>query len=460
MEKRYFLQSFGCQMNDYDVARMRELLRRSGYTPAVDAERADVIVIDTCAIREKAESKTASTAGRYKDLKDKRPDLVLAIAGCVAQQEGQKLLKRLPYVDLVFGPDHIPRLIDMIDEVRLERRRYARTDVIDVEEYEFLDADPLPSETRITALVTVQKGCDNECAYCVVPNTRGREVSRPAHEVVAEVERFVRAGAREVTLIGQNVNAYHGLHGHRDDFAELLAMVDRVPGLVRLRYTTSHPMDFTPGVADAFRDLRRLCAWLHLPVQSGSSRTLERMRRGYTREQYLEKIAYLRKVAPRISLTTDVIVGYPGETDEDHKLTLSLLEEVQYDSIYSFAYSPRPNTSAVALGDDVPDDVKSARLQEVQLLQRGITARDLANRVGQIEEILVEGQSRGSHDRGEAPQLCGRTQGNHMVNVPLSTTSTPLTMTTDVDAVRGTVQRVRITEARAHTLLGTLVAAA
>jgi tRNA-2-methylthio-N6-dimethylallyladenosine synthase len=320
------------------------------------------------------------------------------------------------------------------------RRRFAATDVIDVEDYRFLTAEPRPGQVPVTAMVTIQKGCDNHCAFCVVPATRGREVSRPWQEVVDEVQRFVDAGAREVTLIGQNVNSYHGIGtADGDDFAELLARVDRVEKLVRMRYTTSHPHDFTDKVADAFRDLRTLCAWLHLPVQSGSSRTLKRMVRDYTRDQYLRQIDYVKSVCPDISLSTDIIVGYPGETDADFEETLTLLEAVQYDSIYSFEYSERPDTPALklALRDNVPGEVKAERLQRVQALQKEITARRLSRWVGRDVEVLVEGES------ARYPgQLCGRTTGNEMVNFA------------GPPSLVGKLVTVKIAAVRSHTLVG------
>jgi tRNA-2-methylthio-N6-dimethylallyladenosine synthase len=442
--RRLFVQNFGCQMNDYDVERMRELLGRQGYTTADRAEEADLIVINTCSVREKAEAKVASAAGRYKELKEQRPGLVVAIGGCVAQQEGARLLKRVPTADFTFGPDQIPALPELLGRQARERMRFAATEVIDVEDYRFLHAEPRPSSTKVTALVTIQKGCDNHCAFCVVPATRGREVSRPWREVVDEVAAFAAAGAREITLIGQNVNSYHGMgadnpHGDGDDFAELLARVDAVPGLVRLRYTTSHPHDFTTRVADAFRDLPRLAHWLHLPVQSGSSRTLKRMVRDYTREEYLRQIDYVKSVCPDISLSTDIIVGYPGETDSDFAETLSLLEYVQYVSIYSFEYSERPDTPALklALRDNVPAEVKAERLQQVQSRQREITARRLGRWVGRTAEVLVEGDS-----ARHPGQLCGRTTGNEMVNFA------------GPPSLVGRLVPVRIVGTRTHTLVG------
>jgi tRNA-2-methylthio-N6-dimethylallyladenosine synthase len=442
--RRLFIQSFGCQMNDYDVERMQEVLGRSGFAPVASADDADLIVINTCSVREKAEAKVASAAGRFKELKDRRPGVVLAIGGCVAQQEGERLLKRIPVADFTFGPDQIASLGALVERHASGRRRFAATDVIDVEDYRFLTAEPRRGQIAVTALVTIQKGCDNHCAFCIVPATRGREVSRPWQEVVAEVQRFVDAGAREVTLIGQNVNSYHGVgadnqHGDGDDFAELLARVDRVEKLVRLRYTTSHPHDFTNRVADAFRDLRTLASWLHLPVQSGSSRTLKRMVRDYTRDEYLRKMDYVRSVCPDISLSTDIIVGYPGETDDDFAETLSLLERVQYDSIYSFEYSERPDTPALklALRDNVPSAVKAERLQAVQAVQKEITARRLGRWVGRDAAVLVEGES------ARYPgQLCGRTTGNEMVNFA------------GPPSLVGQLVDVHILAVRSHTLVG------
>ena len=446
-QKRVYIQNFGCQMNEYDVQRMREVLRKEGYAAADSVEEADLIVLNSCAIREKSEHKVQSAAGRLRELKERKPGVTVAISGCVAQQEGDRLLRRVPTVDFTFGPDQIvslPRLLQRLDG---ERRRFAATDVIEVEDYAFLDADPLPSEVKVTQLVTIQKGCDNHCAYCIVPHTRGREVSRPAGEVVAEVARFVALGAREVTLIGQNVNSYHGIEGGTpdgDDFAELLRRVDAVPGLERLRYTTSHPKDFTRKVADAFRDLRTMTPWLHLPVQSGSSRTLRRMVRGYTREEYLDKLDYVRSVCPDLALSTDIIVGYPGESDADFEETLTLLRRVGYDSIYSFGYSERPDTPALKLKlkDDVPLQVKDERLQVVQALQREITARRLARHVGRVGEVLVEGEA-----RNDARQLCGRLPSNEMVNFARPDGLEPA-------ALIGKLVPVRVSAANTHTLSG------
>jgi tRNA-2-methylthio-N6-dimethylallyladenosine synthase len=446
-ERRLYLQNFGCQMNDYDVGRIVEVMRREGYALVPKPEQADLVVINTCAIRENCENKVLSTSGSLRELKAAHKDMVVAIGGCVATQRGEALLRQMPLADLVFGPDSIPRLPELLGAVKTERRRFAATEFTDVEDYEFLDADPQPGDVRVSALVTIQKGCDNFCAYCVVPNTRGREVSRPLAEVVREAERFVAAGAREVTLIGQNVNVYSGAGGHGDDFPRLLEAVCAVPGLLRVRFTTSHPKYYTDRTSECFRDLPTLCKWLHLPVQSGSTGTLSRMLREYSREEYLSKLDYLRKCCPDVSVTTDIIVGFPGETDQEFHDTLSLLEIAEYDSIYSFKYSPRPGTPAFARADDIPADVKSDRLARVQALQRDITARKLGRMVGSTATVLVEGESK--QGRG---QMCGRTGGNHMVNFCL-----PDGRGT-ADFVGREVE-VRITDTRAHTLRGELAEA-
>lgn len=454
--RKLHIQSFGCQMNDYDVERMTEVLQGVGYELTAQEQDADVIILNSCAIREKAEHKVVSAVGRFRALKQQRPEVLLAVGGCVPTLEGESLLDTVPLVDFTFGPDAIASLPALIDEVRQTQRRFAAVAFTDIEQYEFLDANPKPSTTRITGLVTIQKGCDNDCAYCVVPNTRGAEISRAAAEVVAETQRFVAAGAREITLIGQNVNSYHGA---ADGFVGLLRQVDAVPGLARLRFTTSHPKDFGNDVAECFRDLPRLCEWLHLPVQAGSTRVLHAMRRTYTREDYLRKIDHLRDVCPDISLSTDIIVGYPGESDEEFRETLSLLEYVQYDAIYSFKYSPRPRTPAITLGDTISESLKSERLQAVQDLQRTISARRLQRFVGSKREVLVEGESR------YGGQACGRIRQNHKVNFSLlpsgtsrdaiATDAMPPTSTA-IDQLMGCLVEVEIVSARAHSLEGRL----
>ncbi len=444
--RRFWIESFGCQMNDYDVERMTETLTSAGYEQTLLRPTADLVIINTCNIREKAERKTASAAGLWKEWRRDKPGAVLAIGGCVPSVDGDGLLKSIPHADFVFNPDAIPRIAEMADEALATRRRFTATAFIDVEDYDFLDARPVPGKVGVTALVTIQKGCDNGCAYCVVPKTRGREVSRPLPEVVAEVARFVQAGAKEVTLIGQNVNSYHGAGGGSDDFATLLAAVGEVAGLERIRYTTSHPKDVTPKVSEAFRDVPKLCEWMHLPVQSGSARVLAAMRREYTPDEYRRKLDYARACTPDLSITSDIIVGYPGETEADFRMTMALVEDVRFDGLYSFQYSPRPGTPAFAMDDDVPDAEKRERLGRLQELQQSIGRERLSRFVGRVEPVLVEGVSSRSPDH-----VCGRARGNQVINAPLPSGIAA------VDLIGRTVS-VQVVAARAHTLAGEIQA--
>jgi tRNA-2-methylthio-N6-dimethylallyladenosine synthase len=398
-------------MNEHDSQRMLELLRPLGYEPVADPEQAQLILINTCSVRAKAQEKVLSALGHFRALKARRDDLVLAVAGCVAEQEGRRLLEAVPHLDLVFGPDQIAALPALLAEVRA-RGRLARTGFTELRDYEFLRAAADASAEAATALVTIQKGCDNHCAYCIVPLVRGPEVSRPAAEILDEVERLAAAGVRELTLIGQNVNSYRGYRGGDDDFVALLREVCARP-ILRVRFTTSHPKDFSPALARCFREheLPALCPWLHLPVQAGSTSTLTRMNRRYTRETYLQAIAWVREARPEVAIGTDLIVGFPGESEAEFAETLTLVEQVQFDYSYSFKYSPRPGTAAASLPDDVPEPVKARRLRELQSLQNQITRARLASFVGRELEVLVEGASR----RGGA-QLCGRAPGNQVVN--------------------------------------------
>ena len=411
-----------------------------GYAVVTAPEDADVILINTCTVREKSRVKVLSAIGRYARLKVKNPELILGVAGCVAQQEGAELLKASDALDMVIGPDHIGNLPAIIREAR--QRRQVLVGHLDVEEYQFLNAVPGKEGRGPTALVTIQKGCDNHCSYCVVPQVRGPEVSRPLDHIVHEVQGLVDAGMVEVTLIGQNVNSYAGHRGDSGDFVELLRQVDAVDGLRRVRFTTSHPKDFTEGLSRAFAELPTLCPWLHLPVQSGSSRVLERMNRGYTREHYLGLVELVRRNCPEVTLGTDIIVGYPGESEEDFLETVSLLEKVQYDTVYSFKYSVRPDTAAADQEDDVPEVDKARRLRTLQARQDEITRQRLARFEGQTVTVLVEGPSR----RG-LPQLSGRGPGNHVVNFQQPDGAPDLV---------GRLVQVTVTRTGGHSLTGEL----
>ncbi len=404
--KRFFIHTFGCQMNESDSSRMAEALLRDGWAAAEAPDAADLIVLNTCAIREKAEAKVMSALGRYRLVRAQR-GARLGVAGCVAQAEKARLLERVPYLDFVLGPDQISELPRL---ARATGAREARTDFVGSEEYVFPRADPRGVGAQVSAFVTVMKGCDNVCSFCIVPHTRGREVSRPVPEVESEVARLVAAGVREVTLIGQNVNSYAG----GCTFAELVRRVAKVPGLQRIRFTTSHPQDLSPELMRAFAEVPLLMPHFHLPVQSGSSAVLERMRRRYTCDDYRAKIGSLRALVPDLALTSDIIVGFPGETDQDFAATMALVEELRFDNLYSFIYSPRPHTSAMRhLGEwgEVAREVAVRRLERLQARQREISLEKNRAFVGRTVELLVEGPS-----RTDAAKRMGRTRWNQVVN--------------------------------------------
>jgi tRNA-2-methylthio-N6-dimethylallyladenosine synthase len=407
--KRFFVHTFGCQMNVNDSLRMGEALAEVGYRATDVAEDADLIILNTCAIREKAEDKMLSALGRYRAVKLQRGAL-LGVGGCVAQQEKARLLARVPYLDFVFGPDAIAKLPDILRRVEGERVRVVETAWVDSEEYVFPRANPGSSVGKVSEFVTAMKGCDNVCSFCVVPHTRGREVSRPFPEILQEVAGLVAVGVREVTLIGQNVNSYRG----GISFAELLLRVSQVPGVVRVRFTTSHPHDLSDALIDAFRIEPRIAPHFHLPVQSGSDAVLRRMRRDYTVETYLQKLTALRAARPGIAVTTDIIVGFPGETEEDFQATLRLTEAARYENQFSFVFSPRPRTVASlkeSAWGEVSHPVKIERLERLQALQRQITSEILTAERGRQVEVLVEGPS-----RSDPRRRFGRTPENRTVS--------------------------------------------
>jgi len=417
--KKVFVQTFGCQMNVYDSGKIHALLGKDGYEPTESMDQADVIIVNTCSIREKPELKLHSFLGEALKIKrtQDRP-VTVAVAGCVAQQEGDKLLKRYRELDLVFGPDAIPRVRSLVSAAGSEKpgatKQVLDTDFLDLETYAFAsDLDPA-SKDQVGAFVTIQKGCDNKCTFCIVPTTRGAEVTRPSDQIVHEVRGLVENGVKEITLIGQNVNSYGLKVAGERTFAQLLYAVSDVPGVERIRYTTSHPRDMGPDVIQAYRDLPTLTSHLHLPVQSGSDAVLRRMKRFYTRERFLEVVDQLRDARPDIVLSTDFIVGFPGETDEDFAATMSLLDEVGFESSFSFKYSQRPGTSALRLlKDEVPPEVAQARLVQLQLRQRDISRTANEAMAGQTLSVLVEGASRYDDN-----VVCGRSGTFKMVNFP------------------------------------------
>jgi tRNA-2-methylthio-N6-dimethylallyladenosine synthase len=434
--KRYFIHTFGCQMNVNDSLRMGEALAKASYGPAPSPEEADLIVLNTCAIREKAEDKMLSALGRYRALKTSRGAL-LGVGGCVAQQEKDRLLKKVPYLDFVFGPDNIGKLPEILERIERDRVRVVETAWVESEEYLFPRADPQTSAGKVTEFVTVMKGCDNVCSFCVVPHTRGREVSRPFVEVLREVADLASVGVREVTLIGQNVNSYQG----GISFAQLLLRTAEVPGILRVRFTTSHPHDLSDELIEAFSIQPKIAPHFHLPVQCGSDRVLKKMRRDYTVEEYLERLAKLRAARPGIAVTTDIIVGFPGETEEDFQGTLDLTARARFEGMFSFVFSPRPKTAAglhEAEWGVVPHEVKVERLERVQQLQKRISSELMAAHVGATVEVLVEGPSKMDPGR-----RFGRTPENRTVNF-------------DGDAPAGAVVPVHIRSSSPAALLGEL----
>lgn len=415
--KRAYIKTFGCQMNEQDSAQMFGLLKSLDYTTCDDPLDADFILLNTCSIREKAVHKVYSDLGRLRPVKEDRPDLIVGVAGCVAEQEKEKISRRFPFLDMVFGPDHIRHLPQMLANVQKMRAQEQHQAVVETgfdlrQDFKFLNVLPSGEETPVKALVNIQKGCDNICSFCIVPFVRGREVSRPYPEIIEEIQQLVEQGVKEVTLLGQNVNSYGLKTTGGVSFAELLELIAKQTKLKRLRFTTSHPKDVKDDLIDQFANNPILVPHFHLPVQSGSTRVLKIMRRQYTREQYLDIIFKLKNKVPTIRFSTDMIVGFPTETDAEFRETLSLMEEVHYDQIFSFVYSPRPYTSAVHLQDDVPATVKQQRLQELQLLDKKITMEQNLSEVGTSQEVLVEEKD---EENGVYPYK-GRTFSNKVVH--------------------------------------------
>jgi tRNA-2-methylthio-N6-dimethylallyladenosine synthase len=433
--KKYFIHTFGCQMNVNDTLRMGESLAKQGYRATPTADNADLIILNTCSIRERAEEKMLSALGRYRQVKLSRGALI-AVGGCVAQQEKGKIHEKVPYVDFVFGPDAIGKLPEMLQQVESGGKRVVETAWVDSETYVFPQADPSTSSGKATEFVTVMKGCDNVCSFCVVPHTRGREVSRAFPEVLIEVSALAQVGVREVTLVGQNVNSYRG----GISFAQLLLRTAQVPGVERVRFTTSHPHDLSDELIEAFRTEPKIMPHFHLPVQCGSDEVLRRMKRDYTVEQYLARLDKLREARPGIAVTTDIIVGFPGETDEDFEKTYELCAKVRYDGLFSFVYSPRPKTVAAIKEPEwgaVDHEVKVRRLERLNVLQKQISLETMLPHVGQTVQVLVEGSSKTDETR-----RFGRTPHNRVVNF-------------DGDAPVGSLCEVAVRHASNSSMLGT-----
>ena len=439
--KKLYIQTYGCQMNQYDSERIAQVMARDGYVQTDRIDAADLILLNTCSVRDKAEQKVYSALGSWREFKEYRAGVIIGVGGCVAQQEGDRLLKRVPHLDLVFGTHNIHKLPELVEHVQLSRSRPVETAFYRDPGY-MEDPDSRSLVQGAKAFVTVMQGCNKVCSFCIVPHVRGREVSRPSAKIIAEIEALVAQGVLEVMLLGQNVNSYGKLTPGELNFADLLRRVDAIDGLERIRFTTSHPQDLSPELTEAFASLDHLCEHLHLPVQSGSDAVLKRMRRGYAKAEYLERIQKLRERCPEIALSTDIIVGFPGETDCEFHQTLELLELVEYDEIFSFMYSPRPQTvSAKIYDDDIAEDVKKERLKTVQALQQSISLRKNRERVGSTDEILIDGPSKLRKE-----QVMGRTRSNRIVNA-----------SGGPDGLIGRLVPVRVTGATANSLIGELL---
>jgi tRNA-2-methylthio-N6-dimethylallyladenosine synthase len=439
VEKKVYIETYGCQMNEHDTERMLRLLEGSHYVETKNAAEADLILINTCSVREKPEHKVYSALGRYKWFKEKR-GAIIGVAGCVAQQEGSRLLDRVPYLDLVIGTHAIPMLPRLLEKIGSSGKRICET-AYD-QDGEYLKAVlPQKAPDKVKSYITIMQGCNHFCSFCIVPYVRGREKSRPSREIVEEVEQLAKMGLKEVCLLGQNVNGYGRGLEEETSFSELLQRINDIEGIERIRFTTSHPKDLSEELIQAFSKLPKLCEHIHLPFQSGSNKILKAMHRGYTKESYIEKIDRLKKVCPSIAVTSDVIVGFPGEEKEEFEETLDLLRQVRFDDLFSFKYSPRKGTRAAQFEDKVGGKVKQERLSILQEIQRRITIGKNEELEGRVEEVLVEGRSKQS-----TQDVSGRARSNKIVNFE-----------GDLDLV-GKLIPVRITKAFAHSLRGEIVA--
>jgi len=450
MTKKVYIRSFGCQMNEYDAGKMADVMRvAESYEPTADPEQADLILFNTCSVREKAQEKVFSDLGRVKHLKAR--GVLIGVGGCVASQEGAAIIDRAPYVDVVFGPQTLHRLPQLLAARQVQGKAQVDISFPEIEKFDHLP----PARTEgASAFVSIMEGCSKYCSYCVVPYTRGEEVHRPFDDVLVEVAGLADQGVKEVTLLGQNVNAYRGRMGRAvkgqaeiADFALLLDYVHDIPGIERIRYTTSHPNEFSQRLVEAYGRLPKLVNHLHLPVQHGSDRILMAMKRGYTAIEYKSTIRKLRALRPDISLSTDFIVGFPGETEDDHNKSLKLIEDLGFDASFSFVFSPRPGTPAAGLADETPQALKLQRLQRLQALIEQNVQRISASRVGTVQTILVEGPSRRPGPDGAA-ELMGRTECNRIVNFNGGPLAARLV---------GQMIDVTITQALPHSLRGAVV---
>ncbi|MBI5674998.1 MAG: tRNA (N6-isopentenyl adenosine(37)-C2)-methylthiotransferase MiaB [Nitrospirae bacterium] len=431
---KFFIKTMGCQMNVHDSEKIAGIFSESGYDQSEESKKADVIVLNTCSIRQKAEQKFYSELGRLKEAKKHNPDLKIAVAGCIAQQEGSKLFKKFPYVDFIFGPDNIDNLQKWITN---NPETGKRTEALKANPSYHTKELPIKREGRVKTWVSIMYGCDNFCAYCVVPFTRGRERSRPKRDIQKEVERLASEGFKEVTLLGQNVNSYGKGLNEKTDFPDLLSLVHGIEGVERIRFVTSHPKDLSEGLITAIQKLPKVCEHIHLPLQSGSDKVLTMMNRRYIYEEYKEKIDKLREGLPGIAITTDIITGFPGESDDDFQCTMDALSDIEFDGIFAFKYSKRPNTMALSLPGHIDEEIKSERLSRVSNLQEAITYKKNKAVEGEIHEVLIESVSETDSDK-----LTGRTRGNKVVNFYGD------------ERDIGRLIKVKILEAKRHSLYG------
>ncbi|HSW13457.1 MAG TPA: tRNA (N6-isopentenyl adenosine(37)-C2)-methylthiotransferase MiaB [Solimonas sp.] len=442
MSKKLYLITYGCQMNEYDSSKMADVLAQShGYERTQNPDEADLLLLNTCSVREKAQEKVFSELGRWKEWKKADPARLIGVGGCVASQEGQAIAQRQPLVDIVFGPQTLHRLPELLDRTRASRKPAVDVSFPEIEKFDRL---PEPRAEGVTAFVSIMEGCSKYCTFCVVPYTRGEEVSRPLDDVLLECAQLAQQGVRELTLLGQNVNAYRGRMGDTPelcDLALLIRYVAQIPGIERIRYTTSHPAEFTDSLIEAFAEEPKLASYLHLPVQSGSDRILGMMKRGYTRAQYIDKIRRIREARPGLSLSSDFIVGFPSESEDDFMRTMDLIAECGFDCAYSFNYSPRPGTPAANLRDGVPMEEKSRRLQILQQRIHQLDEQFRRGLVGSTQRVLVEKPAK----RGGG-QVAGRSSHNRMVNFD------------GPESLIGQFVDVELTEATANAFRGRLCA--
>lgn len=442
--KKLYIKTFGCQMNEYDSGKMADILYANDGMEMTDSpEDADVVLLNTCSIREKAEDKVFSDLGRLREIKKRRPDLLIGVGGCVASQEGQQIISRAPYVDVVFGPQTLHRLSDLIT-----KRRETGVSQVDISfpEIEKFDHLPASRQTRGSAYVSIMEGCSKYCSYCVVPYTRGEEVSRPFDDVLTEVAGLASQGVKEIVLLGQNVNAYLGKMGGTEeiaDFALLIEYVAEIPGIERIRFTTSHPKEFTQRLVDVYAKVPKLVSHLHLPVQHASDSVLSAMKRGYTSLEYKSIIRKMRAVRPDLTLSSDFIVGFPGETDADFEKLLKMVKELQFDNSFCFIFSPRPGTPAANLSDDTPYDVKLKRLQTLLALVESQATEISQKMLGNTEKVLIEGMAK------DGVNLQGRSANNRVIHIPMPDQG--------IDQWIGKMVDIEITEVLNYTLRGELL---